>query len=442
MGISAKDMSDASGLEFTELGNEFNEIMGLMSIDADEFRAETEEAIQKAQDAFKDYEDVIHSVAESTGTDLDSLNGVLETVADNNIKIADQAKLATDAMWDQIGIVHQLSISYAELAKQVMEAIRQLEALANQAADSKVENNVSLKDVDFAKQAYDLVVNKGYSITEAQAIIEPARAKKIEELGMNPSQYGTMGEDFWNMLLDIGLNNNADEYVEKGMLDASYADMSETDKKYASNFADATTSGKTTAKLIQQGLQPSYDYVKSLGIKVTLEKWKAVYEQGIEAALEWLWKQEEKLGLNKTSEDYFFGGSKNPEGFATGGYTGEFDNAKLAFLHEKELVLNQQDTENILSAVNAIREIPLDTYLKGLEALDRAVYNLLNEKLNISSKFSANRDALQQEVNINANFPGVTSAREIEEALNNIINDAAQFASTFNITNDPSEFFV
>ena len=28
-------------------------------------------------------------------------------------------------------------------------------------------------------------------------------------------------------------------------------------------------------------------------------------------------------------------------GFATGGYTGTFNDAKLAFLHEKELVLNQ-----------------------------------------------------------------------------------------------------
>ena len=36
-----------------------------------------------------------------------------------------------------------------------------------------------------------------------------------------------------------------------------------------------------------------------------------------------------------------------------------FDNedGKLAFLHEKELVLNQEDTENILSAVSAVRTL-------------------------------------------------------------------------------------
>jgi hypothetical protein len=38
-------------------------------------------------------------------------------------------------------------------------------------------------------------------------------------------------------------------------------------------------------------------------------------------------------------------------GYDTGGYTGDFSDEKLAFLHQKELVLNQDDTSNILSAV-------------------------------------------------------------------------------------------
>ena len=40
--------------------------------------------------------------------------------------------------------------------------------------------------------------------------------------------------------------------------------------------------------------------------------------------------------------------------YATGGYTGTWNNTngRLAFLHQKELVLNQQDTQNILDAVH------------------------------------------------------------------------------------------
>jgi hypothetical protein len=45
----------------------------------------------------------------------------------------------------------------------------------------------------------------------------------------------------------------------------------------------------------------------------------------------------------------------------TGGYTGAWGNSgKLAVLHEKELVLNKSDTENILSAVVATRQLKTD----------------------------------------------------------------------------------
>jgi hypothetical protein len=43
--------------------------------------------------------------------------------------------------------------------------------------------------------------------------------------------------------------------------------------------------------------------------------------------------------------------------FATGGYTGDFDNGRLAILHEKELVLNEEDTRNILGAVSLVRSM-------------------------------------------------------------------------------------
>jgi hypothetical protein len=42
----------------------------------------------------------------------------------------------------------------------------------------------------------------------------------------------------------------------------------------------------------------------------------------------------------------------------TGGYTGNWGpEGKLAMLHEKELVLNAQDTKNFLSATEILREI-------------------------------------------------------------------------------------
>ena len=44
--------------------------------------------------------------------------------------------------------------------------------------------------------------------------------------------------------------------------------------------------------------------------------------------------------------------------FNTGGYTGEWGpEGRLAVLHQKELVLNAQDTENFLHAIDVVRSI-------------------------------------------------------------------------------------
>jgi hypothetical protein len=42
----------------------------------------------------------------------------------------------------------------------------------------------------------------------------------------------------------------------------------------------------------------------------------------------------------------------------TGGYTGSWDSSgRLAVLHQKEIVLNQEDTKNFLSAIEVLRAI-------------------------------------------------------------------------------------
>lgn len=84
-------------------------------------------------------------------------------------------------------------------------------------------------------------------------------------------------------------------------------------------------------------------------------------------------------------------------GFRTGGYTGEWfgDGGKLAMLHQKELVLNQSQTRDILDTANIVKEMSntlphLPKLLKGMNVLSTngngvksgATYNL---KLNIGT---------------------------------------------------------
>ena len=118
-------------------------------------------------------------------------------------------------------------------------------------------------------------------------------------------------------------------------------------------------------------------------------------------------------------------------GFNTGGYTGDWaDNSgRLAFIHKKELILNSQDTKNILQAVDIVRSI--DGIMESImgKAFDRvnAQLNGLNS-MNIPVSSTATDSTIEQHIEINADFPGVEKASEIISAFENLTNMATQYA--------------
>ena len=114
--------------------------------------------------------------------------------------------------------------------------------------------------------------------------------------------------------------------------------------------------------------------------------------------------------------------------FDTGGSTGSWGDAegRLAFLHEKELVLNQQDTANILAAVEAVRMITGS--LNGLATGE--IGSLINNATGLLGGID-NTNTLDQNVHIEANFPNVTQHTEIEQAFNNLVNMASMRASGY-----------
>ena len=111
-------------------------------------------------------------------------------------------------------------------------------------------------------------------------------------------------------------------------------------------------------------------------------------------------------------------------GFATGGYTGNWDGTgKLAFLHQKELVLNAEDTENMLKTIEIVRTIAKSIDLNS--AMMAQGLGVLNPTTIAKEMFGQ----LEQDVHIEANFPNVTNHSEIEEAFNNLINISSQYAN-------------
>lgn len=151
-----------------------------------------------------------------------------------------------------------------------------------------------------------------------------------------------------------------------------------------------------------------------------------------------------KIKLGAIQEYYYYGGQyyyKVPgagaygggwikghqiETYDTGGYTGAWGSSgRLAMLHQKELVLNAQDTENMLNAVNIIRDISRVIDLNAASSAN--AFGLLSTAL-----ISNGGQTIEQEVTIHAEFPNATNHTEIEEAFNTLINQAAQFANRKN----------
>ena len=109
------------------------------------------------------------------------------------------------------------------------------------------------------------------------------------------------------------------------------------------------------------------------------------------------------------------------DAFATGGYTGSWDggDGKLAILDSKELVLNAKDTENMLAAVNLVREVVRSmqgtTLSSGLSSLNGA--------------FSSAASTVDQNVTITANFPNATSESEIKSAILGLVDQSVQYSA-------------
>ena len=110
-------------------------------------------------------------------------------------------------------------------------------------------------------------------------------------------------------------------------------------------------------------------------------------------------------------------------GYDTGGYTGDWNsnNGRLAMLHKKELVLNAHDTDNMLSAITIMRDLTANlgaTLLNKMASITSGNVGAIGQGMPGAG--------LEQSVVINAEFPNATSAREIEDAINNLVNRASQ----------------
>lgn len=170
--------------------------------------------------------------------------------------------------------------------------------------------------------------------------------------------------------------------------------------------------GNTVIQLVRQKYEYVYDGVKySAQTKSSLaSKVETAYRKKYGNVSSSTWKSFWELTSPKIITN-----------FDTGGYTGSWgQSGKLAMLHEKELVLNSDDTKNFLAGINILRDI--------VQAIDLQAMYASNTTIAASGVASANQ-TLAQEVSIHAEFPNAVNHNEIEQAFDSLINRAAQYVN-------------
>lgn len=121
-------------------------------------------------------------------------------------------------------------------------------------------------------------------------------------------------------------------------------------------------------------------------------------------------------------------------GYATGGYTGSWgDEGKLAILHEKELVLNADDTKNLLAGIQLMHNMTsgLNNSIEGaiLQAVANTAMNVVGIKASGISGAISN-SSTDNVFNITAEFPNANNVDEIREAILSLPNIASQYVNS------------
>ena len=104
-------------------------------------------------------------------------------------------------------------------------------------------------------------------------------------------------------------------------------------------------------------------------------------------------------------------------------------------LHSKELVLNKEDTQNILEAVNSVRDLSNLTSSIS-DAISNGIANLITDALSgikttkiYDTNTTNNNESQNNTFNITAEFPNANDVEDIREAILSLPTLASQYLS-------------
>lgn len=330
------------------------------------FTETTAEMFAKLNEALTKYKGNIGNISNEIGVSYDQLSDKVDRLTQANEELQNKATSAIDEIWNKISELQDVTEAQAAWTKEIYNTIAAIQKLASETAT--------------AVQKYNEAVGS------------------INKLGATGSWSGGTG---------------------------SGGSGTGTSGNVSSNISTTTpstpnTSAGSTGRIRKQLGQ--FDSSSRTYKLMTMNG--AVYEGGGW----WNYPSGMKRQIESLAADYSRSQLKH---YDTGGYTGDWgSDGRLAVLHQKELVLNQEDTKNMLAAVQSIRELApsmiaeMRARISGTAAASQSLFG--SRYSGMRSVFDRKTTELAQSVQINADFPGVRDAIEIKEALESLVQTSAQ----------------
>ena len=384
---------------------------------------------------------------------------------------ADECNQNSIAGWD---LLKEVSITNIEQMKEAGEEFYHRIDELNTAYDEAVKRSEEASGIAWSNVGAE-IERTGQKIDEVTQKVEEcvARTQALSDFRARVEEIGQAWESVKQKIVDA--INELDGYLKKLLEVKDMQEVVKQNETEAGSYTppDIGGSGKDGSENRGPGGSTSVDSTpKNYYIDHFEARGDAIYKVSTSGNSQHFGsfppthrtEEMRKAYINDINSRY----AGRPCSFDTGGYTGTWsslpgieelysqpaingvrisnkDNGRLALLHQKELVLNQTDTKNILDTVQLVRDMNssnngfagylADVISQSAGALAQVMesgINILGERMAYTSDrvASALLDAgsrqLEQNVHIDASFPNVQNSREIENAFNNLVNVASQ----------------
>lgn len=410
----------------------------------DTFANTVDNYLGDVEQSFTDYDSKVEVVKQEVGDDLGAISQKTEEVTKKTEELAIEAEKLTGQIENELLSVREATSMWGSYRDELYKNIEANKTLIEQLRTIQELQGGEL--ADYSSFISDQVAKgKGYD----DRLIQKALAKRwLKMEGKDDYDYSQMKNDYVQEYADA--NELSFEEAETALKDDAWYKTLDMLRQYKIERTDWAAIKK---EILDKDPKADVSWVDSIIAEKLNYDWSAKIKKyiednpGLKYSDEYL---QEMLTIRKVKIDSMKDEDKkdilsnddllapyiekgkliddrksvsSAVSAATGGYTGEWGpEGKIAILHEKELILNAQDTQNFLSAVEILREI------NGILDQNALVASLGAINMQALSLNSLADQVLQQEVTIHADFPNVTDHNEIELAIDNLINAASQHA--------------